>query len=392
LRKIFEGAYAPQFLAYGVSVSGTMAAGFVLVLILVRILPVELYGGLVLTKILFLVITSLAGMGLSQAAVRWCGLKGLEDRVLGTVLTGASFTALPASLLLITMMLVLADRIKLTIDMPLLSATFVMVFSYMLNNEFVNWLRARHQASKHALVSTMRAVLQMIAITTGVLLIRNNSGYIFGLAAAELLVLAWLGYVYREKITFQTKLLSEMLRYGWPHAFIIASGFLLNYADRYMLSFLTNNDSVVAYYDAASMVVVSALALLVRPFNLFLFPAYVRRYELEGLDATATIVNRAQQLFLIAGLGLSTILIVLHEPLMQLLFPAEYSSTSSVFAAVAYGTVLNGVFMATVAGLYISKRTLMIGIVSSLTASPALVNRQPPQWYFWSKMNPKRQK
>jgi O-antigen/teichoic acid export membrane protein len=49
---------------------------------------------------------------------------------------------------------------------------------------------------------------------------------------------------------------------------------------------------------------------------------------------------------------------------MQLLFPAEYSSTSSVFAAVAYGTVLNGVFMATVAGLYISKRTLMIGIVS----------------------------
>jgi len=155
-----------------------------------------------------------------------------------------------------------------------------------------------------------------------------------------------------------------MLRYGWPHTFVIASGFMLNYADRYMLSFLTNNNSVVAYYDAASMVVVSALALLVRPFNLFLFPAYTKRYEEEGRDANVILVNRAQRLFLIAGLGVSTIVVVLREPMLQLLFPEDYSAASSIFAAVAYGTVLNGVFMATVAGLYLSQKTMMVGVAA----------------------------
>ena len=367
LGKIFEGVHARQFLAYGVSVGGTMAAGFLLVLILVRILPAEAYGGLVLTKALLLVVISLAGMGLSQAAVRWGGLNEPEDRILGSVLGGASFAVLPATVLLVALMLVFAERLKLTIDMPLIAATFLLVLSYILNNELVNWWRARHQAKRHALLSTLRAIQQMVAITAGVLLMRNAGGYIYGLAAGELLLLAWLGYGYRARLVFQAKLLDEMLRYGWPHTFVIASGFMLNYADRYMLAFLTNDNSVVAYYDAASMVVVSALAVLVRPFNLFLFPAYTRRYEAEGRDATVMLVNRAQRLFLIAGLGLSTVVVALRGPLVQLLFPADYSAASSIFAAVAYGTVLNGVFMATVAGLYISKRTVMVSVVAIVT-------------------------
>jgi O-antigen/teichoic acid export membrane protein len=368
LGKILEGGHARQFLAYGVSVGGTMAAGFLLVLILVRTLPAEAYGGLVLTKALLLVVISLAGMGLSQAAVRWGALKEPEDRVLGSVLGGVSFAVLPATVLLVAFMLVFAERLKLTIDMPLIAATFLLVLSYILNNELVNWWRARHQANRHALLSTVRAIQQMVAITAGVLLMRNAAGYIYGLAAGELLLLAWLGYGYRAQLVFQAKLLGEMLRYGWPHTFVIASGFMLNYADRYMLAFLTNDNSVVAYYDAASMVVVSALAVLVRPFNLFLFPAYTRRYEAEGRDATVMLVNRAQRLFLIAGLGLSTVVVGLRGPLLQLLFPADYSAASSIFAAVAYGTVLNGVFMATVAGLYISKRTVMVSVVAIVTA------------------------
>jgi len=364
LGKILEGAHARQFLAYSLSVGGTMAAGFVLVLILVRVLPAEAYGGLVLTKALLLVVMSLAGMGLSQAAVRWWGGKEREDIVLGTVLRGALFAALPAAVLLIVLIIVFADRLKLAVELPLLVAVFVLVLSYIVNNELVNWRRAQHQAKRHALVSTLRAIQQMVAITAGILLVRNAAGYIYGLAVGELLLLVWLGYGYRGRLVFQAKLLGEMLRYGWPHTFVIASGFMLNYADRYMLSFMTNDNSIVAYYDAASMVVVSALAVLVRPFNLFLFPAYTKRFEEEGRDSTIRLVSRAQRLFLIAGLGMATIIVGLRAPLLQLLFPADYSVASSTFAAVAYATVLNGVFMATVAGLYLSQKTMMVGVAA----------------------------
>ncbi len=364
LGKFLDEAHVRQFLAYGLSVGGTMAAGFVLVLILVRVMPAEAYGGLVLTKAMLLVVISLAGLGLSQAAVRWGGLKEHEDRVLGTVLGGVSFAALPAAALLILLTIVFEDRLKLVVSLPLVAATCVLVFGYILNNELVNWRRARHQAQRHAVVSTLRAVQQLVAITAGVLLMSNTAGYIYGLAAGELLFLAWLAYGYRSRLTLQVKLLGEMLRYGWPHTFVIASSFMLNYADRYMLAFLTNNNSLVAYYDAASMVVVSALAVLIRPFNLYMFPAYTKRYEEEGPAATIKLVNRAQRLFLVAGLCVATLVMILRDPLLKLLFPADYSVASSIFVFVAYGTILNGVFIATVAGLYVSKKTVMVGVAA----------------------------
>jgi O-antigen/teichoic acid export membrane protein len=364
LCKILQGVHLRQFMTYGLSVGGTMAAGFVLVLILVRILSPETYGGLVLTKALLLVVISLAGMGLSQAAVRWSESSECKSLVLGTVLGGASLLALPGAALLIALMMFFVDRLKLVMTLPLSITIFFLVFSYILNNEILNWRRARHQAKYHALISTLRAIQQMIAIAVGVLIMKNAAGYIYGLAFGEFFLMTYLVYGYRMQLVFKAKLLGEMLRYGWPHTFVIASGFMLNYADRYMLSFLTNNNSIVAYYDAASMVVLSALAVLVRPFNLFLFPAYTRLYEAEGPDATVMMVNRAQRLFLLTGLGVSTIVVFLSKPLLNLMFPADYSLASSIFAAVAYSTLLNGVFMATVAGLYISKRTLLVGIVA----------------------------
>jgi O-antigen/teichoic acid export membrane protein len=358
-----------------------MAAGFALVLALVRLLPADIYGGLVLTKVLLLVVVSLAGLGLSQAAVRWSGVNERPERILGTTLGGVALTAVPAAALLIFLMTLLADRLKMALGLPLMMATFVLVLSYMLNNELLNWPRAQHQPKRHAVLNTLRAIQQMVSIIAGVLLTQRSTGYIYGLAGGEMLFLVWLMSGHRGGLAFQTPLLGEMLRYGWPHTLVIASGFLLNYGDRYMLAFLTSDNALVAYYDAASMVVTSALALLVRPFNLFLFPAYTRRYEEAGHDATVAWVNRAQRLFLIAGLGISTLVVILRVPLLQLLFPAGYSSAASIFAPVAYGTVLNGVFMATVAGLYLSKKTVMVGVaavvavVANLLANWLLIPR-----------------
>lgn len=364
LGKTLHGHHVGQFLAYAISVAGTMLFSFVLVLVLVRILPSEAYGKFVLIKALLLVVISLAGLGLSQAAIRWGRLKEREGLVLGTVLSGAIFSAIPAAVLFIALIVILVDRFKLNVDLILVGCILILIPSYCLNNELINWLRAKHHAKRHAIVSTFRALLQMMTIIAGIFLADNSSGYLFGLAISELLLLLLLIYGYRDRLSFQGTLLGEMIKYGYPHTFVIASGFLLSYTDRYMLSFLTNNDSLVAFYDAASMVVVAAMALLVRPFNLYLFPAYIKCYEEGGLDPTVNLVNRAQRIFLISGLCVSTFIIVFRKPLMNLLFPENYSIASSIFVFVAYSNLLNGVFLATVAGLYISKKTMMVGVVA----------------------------
>jgi O-antigen/teichoic acid export membrane protein len=349
-----------QLLTYFLSVGGAMLAGFLMIVLLVRILPAEVYGELVLLKALTLVVVSLASLGLSQAAVRWVGAES-EDLVLGTILSGVLFASFPASLLLIFSIIGLDEKLNLNIT-PLLGAViFLLVLTYMLNNELVNWQRAKAQAKQHALISTVRAVQQMFAVVFGVLITSDVSGYVYGLAVGELLLLSWLLIRQRFKLAFQAKLLAEMLRYGWPFTLVISSGFILNYCDRYMLSFMLNDNSIVAYYDASALVVVSIMALMVRPFNLFLFPAYTKCYEKNGQDATVSLINRVQRVFFFVGLVLATLLVVSSELILSLIYPVDYRVAGPIFAPLAFNALLNGAFMIATAGLYISKKTLKVG-------------------------------
>lgn len=356
-----DADFMRQLVAYGLSVIGTMVGSLVLVLVLVRLLPAEEYGGVVLTKISLLVVVSLGGLGLSQAAVRWVGFKQRPELVLGTVLAGVALSSVPAAVVMICVAAVFADYLGLTPGLLLFAAIVALVPSYLLNNELLNWPRAMHQARRHAVLNTARALEQLSFVTAGVLWTGNANGFIYGLAAGELAFMTGLVITRRERLAFDAGLLGKMLGYGWPHTTVIASSFLLTYVDRYMLAFLTSDTTAVAYYDAAYVLVGSALALLVRPFNLFLFPAYTRRYAEQGEQATVHLVNKAQDLFLLAGLGVATLMVLLRQPMLEWLYPAGYGNAASIFAAVAYGTLMNGVFMATVAGLYISNRTMMVG-------------------------------
>jgi O-antigen/teichoic acid export membrane protein len=359
---LLDAGFVRQLVAYGMSVVGTMGAGLVLVLILVRLLPAEAYGGMVLTKVSLLVIVSLAGLGLSQAAVRWVGFKERPEVVLGTALTGVAMSAVPAAVILIGLVAVFDDYLKLTLNPPLVMTILVLVPSYLLNNELVNWPRALHQAKRHAVLNTTRGLEQLSFVTAGVWWTGSAAGFIYGLAAGETIFAVSLVVAHRGRLSFDSDLLKKMLGYGWPHTTVIASGFLLTYVDRYMLALLTNDTSVVAYYDAAYVLISSALALLVRPFNLFLFPAYTKRYAEEGKEATVDMVNKAQGFFLLTSLVAASFMVLLREPILEWLYPAGYTSGAPIFAAVAYGTLLNGVFMATVAGLYISQQTFMVGV------------------------------
>ncbi len=343
-----------------------MGVNFVLLLILVRLIPAEIYASIVLTKVSLIVVTSLGGMGLSQAAVRWVNLKEREDLVLGTVLLGTLVMAIPATLVLLALFAVFESRVDLTLTPDLIAVVAVLVFSFMLNNELINWARARHKSVQHAILSLVRALLQLGAIIVAVKWTFEARGYLYGLAFAEIVLLITVFLVDSKSrfVSSKYRLLTVMLRYGWPHTLVIASGFLLTYVDRYMLSFLVEDAAVVAYYDAAYMIVASVLALLVRPFNLMLFPTYTRKYAEEGGESTALMLNRVQYIFLIAGFAVASIVVVIRVPLTELLLPEDYVATSSIFAAVAYGAILNGVFISAVAGLYISQKTLMVGIAA----------------------------
>jgi len=365
-----------QLVAYGISVGSAMVANFVLMLFLVRLLSPESYAAIVLVKVSFLMVTSLAAMGLSQAAVRWLGTSQPSDRVAGTVMGGVLSFAVPASIAFAATLLIVEGRISATIDAQVLLLSAIVVPAFMLNSELLNWQRALKRPKAHAVISTGRAIVQLVGVSGAVYLVRDIKGFFGGMAAAEVILLAALFIFARPNMSFRSDLLKQMVVYGWPHTLVISSGFLLTYVDRYMLAFMAAETRVVAFYDGAYMVVGSVLALLVRPFNLYLFPSYMSAYAKQGEGAAVQVIERVQRFLLISGFLLSAIVVLFREPLLILLLPDGYQVAASIFMPVALGVLLNGVFMGTVGGLYISEKTVAVG----MAAVVALVTNVVANW------------
>ncbi len=357
-----------QVAEYTASVGTTMAANFLIVVALVWLMSAHDYAGFVLTKATLYLIASLGSMGLSQAVVRRAaGPDSLP--VFSSALAAVTVLAIPASLVLIGCFVVLGERTGITVNAGLVVASALAVVFYMLASEAINWLRARHRSGVHAVLSAIRAGFQLTAVVGLVWLVRKPIAFVWGLAVADALFLlvAMVGFRLHFAPAFcrpDARLAREMVTFGWPFAVVIAAGFLLNFADRYLISYLIPDQSMLAYYDAAYMLVGSALALIVRPFNLFLFPAYVRRHAEAGPEATIAMIVRSLLYFLIPAFTLAALLTLFSVPLLRLVFPVGYETASTIFGPVAMGIVLNGTFMGVVAGLYLAHRTIMVSIAS----------------------------
>ena len=155
-----------------------------------------------------------------------------------------------------------------------------------------------------------------------------------------------------------------MFAYGWPHSLVISSGFILNYIDRFMLANLLQDTASVAYYDAAYMIIGSILGLMIRPFNLFLFPAYSKKFITEGGPKTIVFIEKLQRTFLFALLIAACLVLITQEVIMDYIFPANFFISHSLIPFLAVGLLFNGVYISSMAGLYIEKKTKLIALAS----------------------------
>ena len=342
-----------------------MLCGFVLVLALVRIVPAEVYGELVLTKALFLMIIALSGIGLSQAAVRWAATEIQRALILGAVLKGVLIAAVPAVLMFMAAIYTVNGDLSNALTVPFMLTSVILVFSYLVNSELLNWYRANHLPKSYARFSILRAFLQAVSVVSFVSATQGVAGYVYGLAAGELVFSAALLSFNQWDFHLNSPLLKKMLVYGGPHAIVIASSYALNYTDRFMINFLTDSTALVAYYDAASVTAVSCMAILLRPFNLYILPAYTKKFETEGPEATIAFVNVCQRNFIICGVAIATPLVLFRNTFMTILFPQEYWSAAEIIYLIAFSVLMSGILFTVVAGLYISKKPLMVAAAAS---------------------------
>ena len=174
-----------------------------------------------------------------------------------------------------------------------------------------------------------------------ILLDNKLENFVLGLLTNEFLFLIIRSFFKFPDFRFDFDLLKQMVKFGLPHALIISSTFALNYTDRYMIALLQNSLSHVAFYDAASIIVLSGLSVLSRPFNLFFLPNFTKKYYEKGKVEAKLLLDKCLIYYTFSSLILASFIIIYDKQILALFYPEKYSSGTEIFPFISISIIIN---------------------------------------------------
>ena len=366
LLNLFSISSIKQVNYYIISVASNMAFNLLLIIFLTRFVDAEQYGTIVLFKTSLLIIISLGGIGLSQSAVHWVNSNKKSLNVFGTILSGASlFSVLSFPIFCFTFYF-LSKEMNINFSFQIVIYTLFLIFFYCVNNEIINWERVNNNAKRHAMFSLCRSFLQLLIVMAFIFLDSKLENFILGLLTNEVLFFFIRSFFKFPNIKFDFNLLKEMIKFGWPHALIISSTFALNYTDRYMIALLQKSLSDVAFYDAASIIVLSGLSFLSRPFNLFFLPNFTKKYYKQGKSEAKLLLDKCLIYYTYSSLIFASLIIFYDKQILALFYPEKYSTGTEIFPFISISIIINTLFMSYVTGLNFHNKAIIAGLSVSL--------------------------
>jgi len=199
-------------------------------------------------------------------------------------------------------------------------------------------------------------------------------GFLVGAVLACVAAVSWQWRGVRPRL--DRRLAGELARYGLPLTGSIALIFVIDSADRFMIARFLGTDDVGVYaaaYDLASQ----SLQVLMMVVNLAAYPLAIRAYEKEGVPGALAQLRENGVLLLSVALPATVGIVVLAQPLADVLLGAEYRAAArAILPWVAFGIFLAGlkVFLFDMA-FQLSKRSgTMIWAVAVAASCNVLLN------------------
>lgn len=364
---------------YGIGSILPKAVGFFLIPVYTRFLTPEDYGILSLATM----IATMASVGLmlgqngsltlffrsSQADED--GDAGLRSMLFSVVATVLTFGAVAMVLLLwagphVTPSLVSSER--LTFRPYLETALWIAYLGVPLALlQAVN--RARGQAKTHTIFQLASFAINVTATLYFIAALRQGAiGSLRGTLAASLALLpvALILLVREMRFSFSLSWLKRSLRFGLPLVPHYFAGWLLTFADRYMLERLSSTEEVGLYSLAYN--VSMALSLVTGSLNQAWSPIY---YDLAGDDEQRGLLPRLTTVYA-AGVTVAAIaFLALSREMLMLLAAERYWDAAGVVPIVTAGYYAFAMYSVLSTGVFYAKRT---GLIMMLTSTAAGVN------------------
>lgn len=307
--------------------------------------------------------TTLVGLALPQAFLRWFLRDATSDAerrqalgaTLGLRLLSSVLGALVIAALMVPLTIALYGSSAHT---PIFLVIPVVLLFDSIATIPLTFLRAVRRPRAYALVSFARALLASALIVLLVVVLRVGIvGVVLGSAfAAAISASIGLALLARNGLLRPLRrpdLWRPMLAFSLPLVPAALAGWTLNLSDRYILQAFTDERTVGIYaigYTAG--LVVNALA--VQPFTVAWGASY---WELSKRDDAARLVASVLTAFAVVASGAALLLAALGTDAIRLFLRPEFEPSRFVVPFSAFAYVLYGVFTILTTGLNLSSQT-----------------------------------
>ncbi len=268
-----------QALFYGAGLVIMKGISFVMLPVVTRYLPVDVYGRLDVL-ITFMNLGSIViGFGLVEAVYRYTGTAETQQERRQVVATGFIINGFFATLLLLLALPLSGYLIRFLpgeIETGHLQLALINVVIGGVINIPLAWLRMRDQAQRFFAFTTLKALFQAGCTFWLLEMGFGLSGVLWsGLLSNALLMMVLLCFQYQSTgFGIRLSLLGPLMRYGFP---LVLSGcclFVANGLERWIIVSYSDTTALANYGVAAMFALV--VAFLIEPFTLWWYP---KRFE-----------------------------------------------------------------------------------------------------------------
>ena len=302
-----------------------------MLLLALSFMDVYQYSLFAMNKFLIILTVAISGLGVSQAIIRLhdngVSLSKLCPAAFSIITISTTFFSIVAYIFLYVNKGVFAEETGLNI----FTLFFLCILSSAINNEHLNILRLKRKEKEYLYFSLFRFVISLSIFYVLLLNASNYIQYLWAIFISESCLASLCfakNHIYRNFKEVNFEYVLQIFKYGWPQSLIISSVVAINFTDRYILILAGGSASELRIFDVTITVFLAIFSLLVRPFNLYLFPRYSKLYSLKNFNELNNLLSKSA-LYLFILFMFVTVLLNFLIPVCSYYFP-EINSYISI--------------------------------------------------------------
>jgi O-antigen/teichoic acid export membrane protein len=378
---------AVQTSHYSLASLFTMLAGLVTFPLLTRLFSVDDYGVMNLVGATIMVAVAIGKVGVQHSILRYHSeITAGQSRYSLAQLSSTTLFAMMGTGVAVALLLAVVSHLVPTrwLGDPRVPGLMVIVSSVVvaqvLESALVSFMRAEQRTSLLMIYQVIKKYIGVGLILLVVLVIaRSLTAFYTATAITESAAIGALAlFMFRRgsrqlptPAQFSRPLYFELLGFGIPMLIgYELSGIILSVGDRYVIA-CTIGEAPLGLYGAAYNLCQYIQAVLIWPVSQAIMPLYIQMWDQQGRAETSAFISRSLRTYVLLGAAVIAGVAAVGSELLPALASDKYAGASAILPWVIAGMVVDGTSGMLGSGLFIHRKTRIIG---SIVLTSAILN------------------